>query len=110
MFNPMKSDKKREFIQLKFPYDQECPICFGNMKDKVVKYTICKHVFHKSCLNKWLQNKSSCPSCRSYVKPLKEIKDDEEFESIRDLLNSIDLDMLSLSVLLTLGDPIENEQ
>lgn len=108
MFDPMKSDKKREFIQLKFPHDQECPICFNNMKNKVVKYTICKHVFHKSCLNKWLQYKSSCPSCRSYVTSKREIDDD--FDSLRDLFNSIDLDMLSLSVLLELSQPVEYEQ
>ncbi len=106
----MKSDQKREFIQLKFPYDQDCPICFNNMKHRVVKYTICKHIFHKSCLNKWLKIKSSCPSCRSHVKLSQENKDDEEFESIRDLLNSINLDILSLGALLTLSDSIENEE
>ncbi len=105
----MKSDKKREFIQLKFPYDQDCPICFNNMKNKVVKYTVCKHVFHKKCLNKWLEDNSSCPSCRSYAKSTKESKRDKDLQSIRDLLNSIDIDMLSLSVLLELSQPIENE-
>lgn len=110
MFDPMKSDKKREFIQLKFPHDQDCPICFRNMKGKAVKYTACKHVFHKSCLNKWLQNHSSCPSCRSYAKSTKEkIKHDEDFDSIRELLNTIDIDMLSLSVLFDLSQSIENE-
>lgn len=110
MFDPMKTDKEREFIQLKFPYNQDCPICFSNMKNKAVKYTICKHVFHKSCLNKWLQRHSSCPCCRSYVKSTKETRNGDDYsESIRDLLNSIDVDMLSLNVLLSLRELIERE-
>ena len=107
MFDPMESDKKREFIQLKFPYDQECPICLQNLKNKVVKYTVCKHIFHKSCLNKWLEKKSSCPSCRSYAKSTKRIRDDDDYQSVHDLLNSVDIDMLSLRILLNLRSNIE---
>jgi hypothetical protein len=44
-----------------------CPICLNNYEsnDLVAGASkCCRHVFHKSCLVRWLRNQSSCPYCR----------------------------------------------
>ncbi len=44
-----------------------CPVCH-ELYEKVVREpwtTPCEHEFCKSCLEKWLSSKSSCPICRS---------------------------------------------
>ena len=43
-----------------------CGICLEN-KDKngkLVKKTKCGHLFHQSCLNRWLSINNTCPICR----------------------------------------------
>jgi hypothetical protein len=41
----------------------KCPICLCDNPDH--KLTICGHVFHKNCINRWLAIKPECPLCRS---------------------------------------------
>jgi hypothetical protein len=44
---------------------QSCPICmepFG--KDKEVRVTPCKHLFHGTCISGWLNVSCCCPICR----------------------------------------------
>lgn len=43
----------------------DCSICFESLtgeKEKQV-VSICTHIFHKSCIAKWLQNHTTCPLC-----------------------------------------------
>ena len=42
----------------------ECPICHEGIKRKDKFKTVCKHVFHKECINNWLAIKNECPCCR----------------------------------------------
>ncbi|KAL4702903.1 hypothetical protein ACJJTC_005131 [Scirpophaga incertulas] len=45
-----------------------CVICYGNMAySEQILSTICGHLFHKSCMNIWLQGKNSCPHCRTLL-------------------------------------------
>lgn len=39
-----------------------CPICHEQMKTK--KSLSCNHTFCESCINIWLYDNNSCPSCR----------------------------------------------
>ncbi|XP_027174730.1 RING-H2 finger protein ATL57-like [Coffea eugenioides] len=52
-------------------YNNECSICLAlfeeNERVKVIPG--CMHVFHSECVDKWLQNKASCPLCRSNLCP-----------------------------------------
>jgi hypothetical protein len=42
-----------------------CPICLDDYKiGEVLKIISCKHVFHRDCIKKWLQNNPVCPLCR----------------------------------------------
>lgn len=46
----------------------ECSICLEKYqkKDKIVNLD-CNHVFHKDCLNLWLNKHNSCPQCRENI-------------------------------------------
>lgn len=41
--------------------DDVCPICYQRMD--TAKLTRCSHMFHNTCLKKWLQKQESCPMC-----------------------------------------------
>ncbi len=44
---------------------QYCSVCQEDYKVKEYKRElICKHSFHKKCIDKWLKNNLSCPFCR----------------------------------------------
>ena len=49
--------------------DKECSICYCQFTENHDYYLInkCNHDFHKSCLERWLDNASSCPICRSHI-------------------------------------------
>lgn len=53
----------------------ECPVCLTAFVDgeEVKQLMTCKHVFHFSCIDKWLGSNSSCPVCRAAV-PVKRNK------------------------------------
>ena len=46
-----------------------CSICCGdiNFVDQQISSTNCGHLFHYSCLQKWLDNNLTCPECRVKV-------------------------------------------
>ncbi|KAH8272886.1 hypothetical protein KR018_007705 [Drosophila ironensis] len=48
------------------PQSVLCPICneFYRAND-VISATVCGHVFHRQCLNRWLVRSPTCPQCRS---------------------------------------------
>ncbi|KAL5750230.1 hypothetical protein ACOSP7_024833 [Xanthoceras sorbifolium] len=49
--------------------DTECCICLDEFKngDQCRVGSRCKHVFHKYCIDQWLQRKRRCPLCRDRV-------------------------------------------
>ena len=41
----------------------DCSICYEELtKNSVI--LICKHVYHKECIDKWLLDHTTCPQCR----------------------------------------------
>ena len=43
----------------------QCAICFDDMTSLTFqKALLCAHVFHKDCVDKWLRNQTTCPTCR----------------------------------------------
>lgn len=50
-----------------------CPICYEPFSQRALaaRFTCCRHVFHASCLYKWLLDQSdTCPMCRIELHPL----------------------------------------
>ena len=44
--------------------EETCPICLDSIVDDMFT-TICKHKYHKLCLNSWLTKSQVCPLCRT---------------------------------------------
>lgn len=51
--------------QLKSNSHDVCAICYMQMKNAIV--TPCSHLFHASCLKKWLYVQDRCPLCSSKI-------------------------------------------
>ncbi|GBO27726.1 hypothetical protein AVEN_212194-1 [Araneus ventricosus] len=50
----------------------ECPICLDtSFRQDQIKRLRCSHVFHQSCIDKWLYNNRSCPLCRALYRRLR---------------------------------------
>ncbi|CAN4116105.1 unnamed protein product [Withania somnifera] len=47
----------------------ECPVCLTAFVEgeEVRQLMTCKHMYHFTCIDKWLCSKSSCPVCRVSV-------------------------------------------
>ena len=50
--------------------DNICVICQEEISGPCIlrKIKKCGHKFHLSCLDKWLENKITCPSCRADIR------------------------------------------
>ncbi|CAE8654595.1 unnamed protein product, partial [Polarella glacialis] len=47
---------------------EECVICmldFGSSQENLSAITPCNHCFHRACLERWMDLKMECPSCRA---------------------------------------------
>lgn len=42
----------------------ECVICHFSLTACLRQTTLCRHTFHKSCLEKWTALNNTCPLCR----------------------------------------------
>ena len=45
--------------------EEKCVICFENFKRvDIIKELPCKHIYHKDCILKWLNDSNLCPLCK----------------------------------------------
>ena len=57
--------KKNDKGELEAPI---CCICLTQMEiNENVNYLKCQHLFHTTCLGKWIERKNTCPYCRKKV-------------------------------------------
>ena len=42
-----------------------CLICFEKLVVKKTQILYCGHEFHHDCIERWIEESSTCPSCRS---------------------------------------------
>ena len=48
--------------------DNTCSVCLDEFKDEDVLVKLnCEHIFHKDCLEPWLNNNRNCPLCRQNI-------------------------------------------
>ncbi|XP_043850852.1 E3 ubiquitin-protein ligase TTC3 isoform X2 [Dromiciops gliroides] len=47
--------------------DDPCIICYEELSQEHVCEMDCGHQFHKWCIEQWLKEQSTCPTCREYV-------------------------------------------
>ncbi|KAK8647900.1 hypothetical protein V6N13_121624 [Hibiscus sabdariffa] len=47
----------------------DCPICLEEyvVGESCRRFPLCKHTFHSSCIDQWLQNHVTCPVCRQCI-------------------------------------------
>lgn len=63
--------------------DECCPICLVEYEDgETLRVLPCNHYMHKTCVDEWLVNHPSCPSCRH---SLSELVDDRPLMQLRTL-------------------------
>ncbi|KAK6142325.1 hypothetical protein DH2020_022673 [Rehmannia glutinosa] len=62
--SPIKSLKRKRMDSS--GDDESCCICLEDLNscDEALLSTPCSHVFHSSCITKWLTTSHSCPICR----------------------------------------------
>jgi hypothetical protein len=51
--------------------DIQCSICRANFEngDIIRKINSCNHTFHQACIDKWFEEKDTCPVCRTKLQP-----------------------------------------
>ena len=59
---------KNGTTRLNLVKNEECTICLNEL-EKDTNKLICGHIFHTTCINIWLNIKSSCPICRQIITP-----------------------------------------
>ena len=46
----------------------ECQICFNDFSDSdIIRQLPCKHYYHKACVDPWMSEHGTCPTCRSNI-------------------------------------------
>ncbi|XP_030059938.1 E3 ubiquitin-protein ligase MPSR1 isoform X1 [Microcaecilia unicolor] len=45
--------------------EDPCLICHDDLQTSSIRELHCRHRFHKECIEKWLDMKQTCPTCRS---------------------------------------------
>ena len=74
----------------------ECPICLLEIRSNHERRTVCGHIFHAVCLERWLSQNPSCPLCRAHLP--RPIDDDETDASEDEGMGDDDLDVFFYSV------------
>lgn len=61
-------ENSKKIIDINETNEKECIICFDDYKsdDKIAELE-CNHIYHDSCITRWLQKDLSCPICRSQL-------------------------------------------
>ena len=65
-YGPLSTENKKHLDLMKIgKTSRSCPICLVSFQPNEIAFRLpCKHLFHKSCLDPWLQKNRTCACCR----------------------------------------------
>ena len=64
----IKKIPTKPFRKALFDDNLDCIICMENFEEnEIVKQLRCGHIFHRDCIDKWLEKQKNCPFCKSEV-------------------------------------------
>ena len=66
-FELLKIGKNIFSTEKKLSTDELCPICYDESETECLECPKCKKIFHKQCMEKWLDVNKSCVYCRSDI-------------------------------------------
>ena len=74
-FQYKNKDKFKDFMM-----EKSCPICMKSyIITDIIKGLTCKHTFHKSCIEQWLEKHDDCPLCKcNFAEEVKKRKSELE--------------------------------
>ncbi|EOA27851.1 hypothetical protein CARUB_v10024009mg [Capsella rubella] len=77
----------------------ECAVCLSLLEEKDTARMLpnCEHVFHVSCVDTWLTAQSTCPVCRTEVKPNPRLEPEPREGPVGDGAPPLDFAAASLS-------------
>ncbi|KAL3849108.1 hypothetical protein ACJIZ3_010990 [Penstemon smallii] len=63
--------KRYDTVFISDCFENECPICLAEFEpNSEINYLSCGHIFHTSCVEKWLKYwNTTCPLCRDQMIP-----------------------------------------
>ena len=63
------TDAARQLLVPVTEYDRQenCPICIEKFDENIIIKMPCTHLFHKTCIDSWIERNASCPICRDVI-------------------------------------------
>jgi len=59
-------------------HDMTCAVCLEECNSTSGGALPCHHIFHRDCINKWLERHNDCPTCKQQVRQSEDRADDQE--------------------------------
>lgn len=66
-FNQINISESKYETEKTFNEGDVCPICYDDGDTDLLECPDCKNIFHKECMERWLQTQNTCVYCRSTV-------------------------------------------
>ncbi|KAJ4701175.1 RING/U-box superfamily protein [Melia azedarach] len=74
LIEKLEMRQKKSLDGSKVKVGDQCAVCLEDLQDleeeeEERKLTMmpCSHIFHRSCISRWLEEKISCPMCRREI-------------------------------------------
>lgn len=83
---PLSEKGKKCLVEMKTneteTLEDRCTICLDDLKNDNCSKLPCEHIFHKDCIDGWLEQRPNCPICKTVIKSDSEMKIDKINEEL----------------------------